>query len=98
MHTISVVDLEVHYRVGVPDAERANPQRLLITIKMDFDFTAAAKSDAVEDTINYYSVSQELLKFGEGRSWKLLERLVSQIADRILVQFRPAVVYVEVKK
>jgi FolB domain-containing protein len=98
MSTISIVDLEVHYRVGVPDEERAKPQRLLISVKMDFDFTNAAKSDAVEDTINYYTVSQELLKFGEGRSWKLLERLVSEIADRILFQFRPLAVSVEVKK
>ena len=98
MPTISIIDLEVHYRVGVPDEERATPQRLLITVKMEFDFTAAAKSDAVEDTINYFSVSQELLKFGDGRSWKLLERLVSEIADRILLQFSPAAVYVEIKK
>ena len=32
MNKIIINDLEVSYRVGVPDAERAQPQRLLITV------------------------------------------------------------------
>ena len=73
MSKISLVDLEVFYRVGVPDAERAQPQRLLFTIELESDFTAAAKSDGIADTIDYYAVTQRLLKFGEGREWKLIE-------------------------
>lgn len=98
MSTISIVDLEVHYQVGVPDEERAKPQRLLLTVEMEFDFSAAARSDSIQDTINYFSVSQELLRFGENRSWKLIETLSSEIADRILVQYQPLSVKVEVKK
>jgi dihydroneopterin aldolase len=47
---ISIVDLEVFYRVGVPDAERAQPQRLLLTVEMEFDFSAAAKTDSASPT------------------------------------------------
>ncbi len=54
MKKISIVDLEVFYRVGVPDAERAQPQRLLLTIEMEADFSAAAKSDSITDTIDYF--------------------------------------------
>ena len=32
---ISIVDLEVFYRVGVPDAERAQPQRELLAVRLD---------------------------------------------------------------
>ena len=64
---ISIVDLEVFYRVGVPDAERAQPQRLLLTVEMESDFSAAARSDSIADTIDYFAVTQRLLKFGEGR-------------------------------
>jgi dihydroneopterin aldolase len=95
---ISIVDLEVHYHVGVPDAERAQPQRLLLTIEMTSDFTAAAKSDGIADTIDYYAVTQRLLKFGEGRSWRLIEKLASDIAEMILADFKPQGVTVEVKK
>ena len=95
---ISIVDLEVFYRVGVPDAERAQPQRLLLAAEMDSDFSAAAKSDGIADTIDYYAVTQRLLKFGDGREWKLIEKLAADIADVILAEFKPAGVTVEVKK
>lgn len=98
MSRINIVDLEVFYHVGVTDEERATPQRLLITVEMDFDFTAAALSDRVEKTINYFDVAQELLKYGERRNWKLLEKLAANIADLIMARFRPETVQVEVKK
>jgi dihydroneopterin aldolase len=50
---ISIVDLEVFYRVGVPDAERARPQRLLLTVEMEGDFSAAAKTDSLAATIRF---------------------------------------------
>ena len=95
---ISIVDLEVFYRVGVPEAERVKPQRLLLTVEMDCDFSAAAKSDNLRETIDYFAVSQRLLTFGEGRSWKLIEKLAADIADMILSEFKPQSVAVEVKK
>jgi dihydroneopterin aldolase len=98
MSRISIVDLEVFYRVGVPDEERAKPQRLLLTLSMDFDFSTAAKTDAIADTIDYYAVSQRLLNFGDGREWKLIEKLAADMADAVLAEFKPQGVTVEVKK
>jgi len=95
---IYIVDLEVFYYVGVPAAERAQPQRLLLTVEMESDFSASAKSDSIADTIDYFAVTQRLLKFGEGREWKLIEKLAAEIADVILAEFKPAGVTVEVKK
>lgn len=95
---ISIVDLEVFYRVGVPDEERTKPQRLLLTIEMQFDFSAAAKTDSIADTIDYFAVSQRLLKFGEGKSWKLIEKLAADIREMILSEYSPQSVSVEVKK
>jgi dihydroneopterin aldolase len=98
MSRISIVDLEVFYRVGVPDAERAKPQRLLLTVEMESDFSKAAKTDSIADTIDYFAVGQRLLKFGEGREWRLIEKLAADIADAILSEFKPQSVTVEVKK
>jgi len=98
MAKISIVDLEVSYRVGVPDEERAKPQRLLLTVEMEAPFARAAKSDAIGDTIDYFAVSQRLLKFGEGKSWKLIEKLAADIAETVLAEFQPKKVSVEVKK
>jgi FolB domain-containing protein len=55
-------------------------------------------SDRIEKTVNYHDVAQDLLKYGEGRSWKLLEKLVTNIADFLLAKYRPQAVAVEIKK
>jgi dihydroneopterin aldolase len=98
MARIAIVDLEVHYCVGLTDEERAQPQRLLLTVDMTLDFSAAALTDRIEKTINYQKVVDELLAFGEKRNWKLIEKLVSNIADRILTEYEPESVFVEAKK
>ena len=98
MAKISIVDLEVCFRVGVPDEERVRPQRLLLTVEMECDFARAAQADALGETIDYFAVTQRLLKLGEGREWKLIETLACEIGNLVLAEFRPAAVFVEVKK
>jgi FolB domain-containing protein len=98
MSKISIVDLEVFYCVGVTDEERAQPQRLLITVDITLDLASAALSDRIEKTINYYDVAQDLLKFGEDRSWKLLEKITSNVADLLLLKYKAQSASVQVKK
>jgi len=95
---ITITDLEVFYSVGVTDDERAKPQRLLVTVDMAFDVSSAATSDRIEKTINYQQVADQVLKYGEGRNWKLIERLATNLADFVLSEHRPEAVFVEVKK
>jgi dihydroneopterin aldolase len=98
MSQIAIVDLEVFYCVGVPEAERAAAQRLLLTVEMEFDFSTAARTNDLADTIDYFAVTQRLLRFGDGHSWKLIEKLAADIASTLLAEFKPAAVTVEVKK
>lgn len=98
MNKIIIKDLEVFYHVGVPDEERAQPQRLLITVEMEHDFSEAAKADDLKKTIDYFAVAQRLLKFGEGRSWKLIEKLAVDVADLMVGEFKAKSVGVDVKK
>ena len=95
---ISIVDLEVFYRVGVPEAERAQPQRLLLTVVLESDFAGAASSDCIADTVNYFSVTERLLNFGSQQEWKLIEKLAADLGEMILAEFKPRAVSVEVKK
>src|SRR5579883_3272747 len=97
MAKIVIADLEVLYCIGVSDQERAQPQKLLL-IELNVDIGPAILTDRVEKTVNYQRVADDLLAFGQGRSWRLLEKLVSNIADRILSEYEPESVYVEAKK
>lgn len=98
MDKITVSDLEVFFHVGVPDEERAQPQRLLITIELEQDFTAAASQDDLGATIDYFSVSERVRSFGTDAHWKLIETLALDLAAMILEEYRPQRATVEVKK
>jgi FolB domain-containing protein len=98
MDTIIIADLEVMYRVGVPEKERANPQRLLITVELTIDFRRAATADRLGETIDYDSVCQRLLAFGANREWQLIESLSVEIAEALLAEYSARSVTVEVKK
>lgn len=98
MSKITITDLEVFFHVGVPDEERAKPQRLLLTVDMAHDFSSAAVTDRITKTIDYFAVSQQIIALGKDRSWKLIEKLSNDIADLVLSEFQPAAVSVTVKK
>jgi len=98
MDIIMIRELAVAYRVGVTEEERSAPQRLLLTIEMSHDCTAAAARDDLTKTIDYDAVCRRLLRFGESASWKLLETLAADIGMMIRSEFRAASVLVEVQK
>ncbi len=98
MDTIVIAELEVFYRVGVTEEERAGPQRLLISVELASDLSKAQKSDNLVDTADYAAICRQLLHFGDDRQWNLIESVAGDIAERILEDFSPAAVTVEVKK
>jgi dihydroneopterin aldolase len=98
MDRITLCDLEVFYHVGVTEQERAQPQRLLLTVELDHDFKAAVASDNLADTIDYGALARRLLQFGDGCHWQLIETLAADIAQMVLDDFSPRAVSVEVKK
>ena len=98
MDKIRISDLEVFYQVGVSEEERARPQRLLLSVEMEHDFSSAISRDNLAETIDYHAVSQSLIGFGEGCHWQLIEALAADLAAMILDQFKPRSVVVEVKK
>lgn len=98
MPYIRIVDLEVFYHVGVTEEERSKAQRLLLTIEIEHDFSRACAQDRIEDTIDYHQVVQELLAFGNGRTWRLIETLAANVGAMLLEKFGPQAVTVEVKK
>ncbi|MCH2592649.1 MAG: dihydroneopterin aldolase [Pedosphaera sp.] len=95
---ITIKDLEVQFHVGVPDEERAEPQKLLITIEMTHDLVPSGASDNLAQTIDYYTVCQAVKALGQARRWKLLEALADDICKLVLEEFKPDIVRVMIKK
>ncbi len=96
---IRIVDLEVMTHIGVPDEERATPQKLLISAELLVnEFTPAASQDDVSLTVNYFEVTQSIVKICKKRPRKLLETLVTDLAQAILTEYTIQLVKIEVKK
>ena len=98
MDRILIENLTVSFRVGVSESERSRVQKLLISVEIEHDFTNAAATDDINKTIDYFKVTQRVLRFGQGKSWKLIETLAVELAQSILSEFQAQRVKVDVKK
>lgn len=95
---ITIADLEVFYRVGVPDAERLQPQRLLLTLELERDLSVAARTDSISDTTDYFAITQHLKSLGNGREWRLIEALAGEIGGWVVREHGITRATVTVKK
>jgi FolB domain-containing protein len=93
-----IKDLGVLCHVGVPDEERAKPQRLLITVEMGGDLSRAGATDDIQHTINYFDVSRRVIALCQEQSYRLLEKLAEDIARAVLNEYGAKNATVEVKK
>ena len=91
-------DLRTETIIGIYDWERKIRQ----TVSFDFEFPAdirrAAKTDSIEDTLNYKSVAKRVLAFVETSEYHLVETLAEEVARLILKEFSVEWVKVNVNK
>lgn len=85
---IFIRDLRVTCIIGINPRERVEPQDVLINICMECDLAAACMSDAIEDTVNYKTLKDELVAACSHSSFFLIERLADEIASRCLRESR----------
>jgi len=84
--------------IGIYDWEREVRQRVEIDLEIWVDLSAAAKSDAIDDTLNYKSVAKRVLAFVQESRFRLVEALAGEIARVVLAEFPVARVRVTVHK
>jgi dihydroneopterin aldolase len=60
---IHIEQLDVFTRVGVPEEERANPQRLTVSISFWPNQQTSDLADHIERTVNYSAVAEETKNF-----------------------------------
>jgi FolB domain-containing protein len=93
---VHIEQLEVNGRVGVPDSERAKPQRL--SLNMTLWPTIAELHDDIENAVNYSAVAERVKEFVGQHDYKLIETLAEETATHLLTQFNLRKVEVEVRK
>ena len=78
---IHIKDLMLRCIIGLNDWEREKKQDILINITLYADFSAACKSDNIEDTVDYKNVKEKVVNMVESSAYMLVERLAQHIAD-----------------
>ena len=98
MDTITIKDLELNAQIGVTEAERAQLQRLLITVEMERDLAEAGRTDMESATAPYDVVANLIRQVVTERPRKLIEAVADAIAEAILSRRLAVAVSIEVKK
>ncbi len=98
MDTIFLHDLRVETIVGVGDWEQKIRQTVSIDLEMGGDIGRAAKSDGIDDTLNYKLVAKRVQQFVAESSFQLVETLAERIAEIVLQEFDVPWVEVRVNK
>jgi len=96
---LSLVDLKLRCRLGVPDAERRNPQKVLCTAVFPVPSLAkAAHGDDLRQTVDYHALSRVLEAEARRTPRRLLERLAIDLARSACRTFRLPWIELELKK
>ena len=95
---IFIEGLKVDAVIGVLAWEREITQPLFIDVSMVFDVSRAAVTDAVEDTVSYKSVCDDITLWCQQTKAQLLERLAVLIADNLLQKYPIKQVSVKIGK
>lgn len=95
---IEIRGLEVDTHIGVPAAERAAPQRLLVDLRLQPRRRFSEMPDAIEATVDYFALAQRVIALAAGRPRQLIETLADDIAGTVLREAAVRRVEVTVRK
>jgi dihydroneopterin aldolase len=84
--TIEIRGLELFGYHGVESEERRLGQRFVFDLWLDGPETAA-RSDRIEDAVDYRQVVATVRAVSDGRAYRLLEALATAVADELVARF-----------
>jgi FolB domain-containing protein len=84
---IGIQGLEVMAHVGVPEAERVAPQRLLIDLRFAAALQPEKLQDELDQTVDYAAVSLRVNEIVSEYPRKLIETLADDLTEILLQEF-----------
>jgi len=95
---IHIEQLEIATRIGVPEQERANAQRLTVSISLWPRQQTRDLADDIKKTVNYSDVAEETRSFMRAQSVSLIETLADRLAAHLLETFPIQELTIEIRK
>ena len=95
---VFVRGLEFEGNHGYTAAERRGTRRFRVNLTLELPLGAAAASDKISDTVDYWKVSEVVVALGTKSTYKLLEALAGAIGAKIQELYPHAAVAIELEK
>jgi len=95
---VFVRGLEFEGNHGYSAAERRGTRRFRVHLTLEMPLGAAAASDRLADTVDYFKVSEIVVALGTKSTFKLLEALAGAIGAKIQELYPRAAVSIELEK
>lgn len=95
---IEIRGLEVFAHHGVYEDEQTEGQRFVLDIVLDADAHIPARTDHLEDAVDYGKLTREIAELVRGTRFNLLETLATRILDQLLESPRIAAASVRIAK
>jgi dihydroneopterin aldolase len=84
---ISIHALRIQCIIGIFDWERKQKQEVSIDLKFPCDNRKAARTDRIEDAVDYKKIAKTTIAFVESSQFLLVETLAERLAENLIVQF-----------
>jgi dihydroneopterin aldolase len=88
MDIVFIRDLRIETVIGIYDWEREITQTVIFDLEMGADIAKGAKTDAIEDALDYKAVSKRLVSFVSESRFQLVETLAERCAEIVLNEFQ----------
>ncbi len=95
---IRLKNIQVYAYHGAHAHEQEHGGRFEIDVEVRAELSVAAKSDDLNDTIDYVKLQQVIVHLSTAKRYRLLESLSNEIAMTVLDQFPAEEVVVRVRK
>ena len=81
---IKIENLKLRTIVGIYDWEKEKKQDVIINVEIEFDGSKAIETDSIDDTIDYKTITKEIIDMVEGREFNLIEKIAGDAMKIVL--------------
>lgn len=88
MDIVFIRELKVDTVVGIYDWERRIRQSVVLDIEMGSDIARAAKTDRIEDALDYKAVAKRVAGYVRESEFQLVETMAEKVAELVMQEFK----------
>lgn len=88
MDIVFIRELKVDTVVGIYDWERRIRQSVVLDIEMGSDIARGARTDRIEDALDYKAVAKRVAGYVRESEFQLVETMAEKVAELVMQEFK----------